>query len=83
MNGWYGRRWNRNQSRFVGGAGTVGFMAGAALAGQSMIWMGFFKPGETPNSQVLNYWPGFLTGGLALGFAAAFAARLIWSAMQE
>jgi hypothetical protein len=39
-----------------------------------MVAAGWFKPGETPNSRILDYWPGFLAGGAILGGIAAIAA---------
>ncbi len=65
-------------SRFVGSAGGIAFVAGAAFAGQCMIWLGMFKPGVTPNSEILAYWPGFLTGAVLLGFPAAIAAPIFY-----
>ena len=65
----------RIRTRFVASAGGIAFVAGAAIAGQFVIWMGLFRPGTTPNSEILGYWPGFLVGGVLLGFPAAFAAR--------
>jgi len=34
------------------------------LAGQAMIARGWFHPAITPNAAILDYWPGFLTGGV-------------------
>lgn len=68
----------RIRSRFVGSAGGIAFVAGAVLAGQCMIWLGFFKPGTTPNSEILNYWPGFLFGGVLLGLPAAIGSRIFY-----
>ena len=65
----------RIRSRFVASAGGIAFVAGTALAGQCMIWMGMFQPGTTPIGEVLDYWPGFLTGGVLLGFLAAYLAH--------
>jgi hypothetical protein len=71
-------RRNRPRTRFVGSAGMIAFLAGLALSGQVMIWLGMFKPGVTPNSQIIEYWPGFLFGGALLGFLASFAARIFY-----
>jgi hypothetical protein len=68
----------RVRTRFVGSAGGIAFLSGAAVAGKCMMWIGMFKPGLTPNSEILNYWPGFLLGGAVLGFPAAYAARLFY-----
>jgi hypothetical protein len=66
----------------MGSAGVIGSLLGAAAAGQCMIWLGMFKPGTTPNEQILNYWPGFLTGAV-LGGAICFSlAMLIYSKMN-
>ncbi len=73
----------RIRSRFVGSAGGIAFVAGAAIAGQCMIWLGMFKPGVTHNSEILNYWPGFLAGGLLLGFFAAIVARIFYDFYLE
>ncbi|HUQ70989.1 MAG TPA: hypothetical protein VM165_15785 [Planctomycetaceae bacterium] len=78
---WYRRR--RPWQQFVGSAGVIGFLAGAALAGQIMIWCGCFRPGVTPNGEILDYWPGFLIGAAFVGFAASFVASTFWAAMQE
>jgi hypothetical protein len=78
---WFGYR--RPRSRFVGSAGMVGAMAGAAIAGQVMIWCGIFRPGTTPNDQILDYWPGFAAGAAIVGFAASFLARLMWTAISD
>ncbi len=80
---WRELRPKRMRSRFVGSAGGIAFVAGAALAGQCMIWMGMFQPGKTPNSTILNYWPGFLTGGVLLGFPAAYLARRFYDSMHS
>ena len=66
------------RTRFVGSAGGIAFLGGAAIAGQCMIWMGMFRPGTTPNSEILAYWPGFLLGGVFFGFLATFAARTFY-----
>ena len=79
-------RWlyfRRPRHRFVGAAGVIGAMAGAAIAGQLMIWAGCFRPGVTPNDQILDYWPGFLAGAAVLGFATSFAARVLWAMVSE
>ena len=72
----------RIRSRFVASAGGIAFVGGTAFAGQCMIWMGMFQPGTTPNSQILDYWPGFLTGGVLLGLPAAYLARLLYDNMN-
>lgn len=71
-------RAKRIRSRFVGSAGSIAFVAGTAFAGKCMIWLGMFKPGITPNEDILAYWPGFLIGGVVLGGAAAAAARIFY-----
>lgn len=71
-------RAKRIRSRFVGSAGGIAFVAGVAFAGKCMIWLGMFKTGITPNGEILAFWPGFLTGGVVLGFPAAAAARVFY-----
>lgn len=73
----------RIRSRVVGSAGGIAFVAGVVIAGQFMIWMGMFKPGTTPNSEILDYWPGFLAGGVLLGFPAAFFARKLYDKINS
>lgn len=68
----------RIRSRFVGSAGGLAFLGGAAIAGKCMIWLGMFQPGVTPNGDILSYWPGFLVGGMVLGIPAAIAARIFY-----
>lgn len=72
------RRQKSARTKVMGSAGVLGSLFGAAGAGQIMIWLGFFKPGVTPNEQILHYWPGFLVGAvvgggvcLALGLLAS------------
>ena len=72
MNEW---KPNRNRSRAIGATGVIGFLAGAAMAGQLMMWLGCFSPGKTPSIEILDYWPGFLAGGLIVGFAASITSR--------
>ena len=48
-----------------------------------MIWLGWFEPGKTPNGQILNYWPGFLLGGLLLGIPALLVARKIYDILHR
>ncbi len=64
------RRSPRN--RVMNSAGGIFFLAGAAVAGKCMIWLGYFQPGQTPTGDILDYWPGFLTGGCILGFSARY-----------
>ncbi|MCC6511401.1 MAG: hypothetical protein IT423_20040 [Pirellulaceae bacterium] len=80
---WRETRPKRIRGRFIGAAGVLGFMGGAALAGQMMIWFGWFQPGTTPNSQIIDYWPGFLTGGLLLGFTATWLARRLYAHLHS
>lgn len=76
---WDARRYQRNlRSRTTGSAGAIAFFAGVALAGQCMIWMGWIEPGKTPAAEIINYWPGFLFGGLLLGIPAVVGARKIY-----
>lgn len=63
----------------MGGAGLIGSLLGAAAAGQAMIWLRMFKPGVTPNEQILNYWPGFLTGAVLGGVACLTLGLLAYS----
>lgn len=71
------------RSRTTGSAGAIAFLAGAALAGQCMIWLGWFEPGKTPNGQILDYWPGFLFGGLLLGVPALLVARKVYDILHR
>jgi hypothetical protein len=50
---------------------------------ECMIWLGWFEPGKTPNGQILNYWPGFLLGGLLLGIPALLVARKIYDMLHR
>lgn len=77
------RRPRRVRSRVMGSAGGLAFMAGALLAGKIMIWLGMFSPGQTPNSEILDYWPGFLIGGCVLGVPAAIGARVLYDRFQS
>ncbi len=43
-----------------------------------MIWMGLFKPGITPNEEILADWPGFRVVGVVLGFAAVQATSIFY-----
>ncbi|XZE45084.1 hypothetical protein SH467x_000287 [Pirellulaceae bacterium SH467] len=71
------------RTRVVGSAGGLAFMAGVFLAGKIMIVLGMFQPGKTPNSEILNYWLGFLVGGCLAGFPAAFVARLLFDRIHS
>ncbi len=68
----------RRKRGLRGGASLVGFLAGTFLAGRLMMALGWFTLGVTPNGDILDYWPGFLTGG-AVGAVLlqvlAFAVR--------
>ncbi|MEQ1904742.1 MAG: hypothetical protein ABL888_11190 [Pirellulaceae bacterium] len=66
-----------------GSAGAIAFFAGVALAGQIMLWAGCFELGKTPAIKVLDYWPGFLTGGLLLGIPAVFTARKLYDLIHH
>lgn len=73
------RRYESGRTKVMGSAGLLGSMFGAAAAGQLMIWLGFFRPGVTPNEQILGYWPGFLTGAAVGGVVCVLLALLIYS----
>ena len=75
---------SRNPRTLVSGsAGLIAFFAGVMLAGKIMVWFGFFERGKTPPMETLDYWPGFLAGGLLLGFLAVFAARKLYDLVHE
>lgn len=80
---WFVQPRRRARSRVMGSAGGLAFMAGVFLAGKIMIWLGMLSPGQTPNSEILNYWPGFLIGGCVLGIPAAIGARLLYDKFQS
>ncbi len=61
----------------------VGSLGGLAIAGKLMIWWGCFQPGVTPSFTILDYWPGFLTGGILGGTACSWGARMLWSWWQD
>lgn len=78
------RKYRRSPRTIASGsAGMLGFLAGMALTGQIMIWAGCFERGKTPAMEVLDYWPGFLIGGLTVGFGAVFAARKLYDMFHE
>lgn len=76
-------RYRGPHQRFTGSAGVVGAMAGAFAAGKIMIWCGLFKPGITASLDIIDYWPGFLTGAAVGGFALSLIARVIWNRIHE
>ncbi|AMV31391.1 hypothetical protein VN12_04685 [Pirellula sp. SH-Sr6A] len=82
-NNWMDIHTKRMRSRVVGSAGGLAFMAGVILAGKVMIMMGMFVPGKTPNSEILDYWIGFLVGGCLAGFPAAFGARMLFDRLHS
>lgn len=73
------RRQKSARTKVMGSAGVLGTLFGAAGAGQIMIWLGFFKPGVTPNEQILQYWPGFLVGALVGGVACLVMGLLAYA----
>ncbi len=74
----------RNPRTVVSGsAGLIAFFAGVMLAGQIMVWLGCLEPGKTSATETLDYWPGFLAGGLILGVSAVFAARKLYDMVHE
>lgn len=81
---WDAYRFHRTwRSRTTGSAGSIAFFAGAALAGQCMIWIGWFEPGKTPNGEILVYWPGFLCGGLLLSIPSLLMARRLYDMLHH
>jgi hypothetical protein len=73
------RRRESGRTKVMGSAGVIGSLLGAAGAGQIMIWLGLFKPGVTPNEQILHYWPGFLVGAILGGGACLALGLLLYS----
>jgi hypothetical protein len=73
------RRYESGKTKVMGSAGVIGSLLGAAAAGQIMISLGMFKPGVTPNDQILSYWPGFLIGAILGGIACFSLALLAYS----
>jgi hypothetical protein len=73
------RRSKSARTRVFGSAGVLGFLLGAFAAGQVMIWLGFFKPGVTPHSEILDHWPGFFTGAVLGGAICFTIARRLYS----
>jgi hypothetical protein len=73
------RRYESGRTKVMGSAGVIGTLLGAAAAGQCMIWAGMFRPGTTPNEQILNYWPGFLIGAVLGGVICFALAMLVYS----
>ncbi len=71
-------RYRTPRRRFIGAAGVVGALVGASLAGQLMIVCGAFRPGVTPNVEILAWWPGFLAGALLGGGGLSGLARWWW-----
>lgn len=77
------RRYESGRTKVMGSAGLIGALLGAALSGQVMIWLGMFKPGVTPNEQILNYWPGFLTGATLGGGVCLGLGLLAYSLLNQ
>ncbi len=75
----FGEVYRSPYRRVIGAAGVLGALGGAFLAGQAMIAVGWFRPGVTPNAEILAYWPGFLTGALIVGFTASGLARVLFA----
>jgi hypothetical protein len=76
------RRYRSPRSKVMGSTGVLGSLLGAFVSGQIMIWLGFFRPGQTPNEQILNYWPGFLVGAAVGGVICAILAFGAYSVIQ-
>jgi hypothetical protein len=72
----------RQRTRVIGSAGCIGFFSGATLAGRIMIWLGWFKP-STSGIDMIDYWPGFLAGGLLLAIPASIGARLLYDHLHR
>jgi hypothetical protein len=77
------RRYESGRTKVMGSAGAIGSLLGAAAAGQLMVWFGMFKPGVTPSAQILNYWPGFLTGAIVGGALCLTAALLVYCKIND
>jgi hypothetical protein len=73
----------RSRTRATASVGAIACFAGIALAGQIKIFSGCFELGKTPTIKILDYWPGFLMGGLLLSVPAAFAARILFEIHQD
>lgn len=77
------RRYESPRTKVMGSAGVLGSLLGAIASGQIMIWVGLFKPGVTPNEQILQYWPGFLAGAVVGGAVCVGLSLSIFSFIHD